>query len=122
MKRALVFVLLLLFVLNIEAKCRRIATVKYQKLYGWSKSYTVEVQFMSGSELNDATESYNYNSFSDYAIIFWGEGKATIIRIKSYTGCDRIVYCDCIDNSIYDYQGFDQDGDKWNICLGDYCI
>jgi hypothetical protein len=58
----------------------------------------------------------------DFAIIFWGEGKATIIRIKSYTGCDRIVYCDCIDNSIYDYQGFDQDGDKWNICLGDYCI
>lgn len=106
---------------NAEAKCRRVATVKYQQQFGWSKKYTVEVTFMAGMELNQATSSFDYSSYSNYAIIFWGEGQATVIKLQSYLLCGYEVTCDCIDNSIYDLQGYDQDGEKWNICLSDYC-
>jgi hypothetical protein len=106
---------------NTEAKCRRVATVKYQQQYGWSKKYEVEVTFMTGMELNQATNSFNYSVYSVYAIIFWGEGQASVIKLTSYLLCGYEVTCDCIGNSIYNLQGYDQDGDKWNICLGDYC-
>jgi hypothetical protein len=117
----IVFVLLLITTSEVSAKCRRVAVVKYQQQYGWSKKYTVEVTFMTGYELNQATRSYDYNSYSVYAIIFWGEGQASVIKLKSYLLCGYEVTCDCIDNSIYDLQGYDQDGDKWNICLSDIC-
>jgi len=119
---AMTFVFLFGFLAEVEAKCRRVATVKYEQQYGWSKKYTVEVTFMTGYELNQATSSYDYSSYSVYAIIFWGEGQASVIKLKSYLLCGTEVTCDCIDNSIYDLQGYDQDGDKWNICLGDYCF
>lgn len=117
----LTFILSIAFWSNAEAKCRKVATVKYEQQYGWSKKYTVEVTFMLGAELNQATNSFDYASSSVYAIIFWGEGKATVIKLKNFLLCGFKTTCDCIDNSIYDLQGYDQDGDKWNICLGDYC-
>ena len=117
----LTFIFSFTFWTNAEARCRRVATVKYQQQYGWSKKYTVEVTFMTGMELNQATSSYDYSSYSVYAIIFWGEGQATIIKLKSYLLSGYEVTCDCIDNSIYDLQGYDQNRDKWNICLSDYC-
>jgi hypothetical protein len=57
----IVFVLLLITTSEVSAKCRRVAVVKYQQQYGWSKKYTVEVTFMTGYELNQATRSYDYN-------------------------------------------------------------
>ena len=117
----LTFILIVTFWLTSEAKCRRVATVKYQQQYGWSKKYTVEATFMTGTELNHATNTYNYSSYSVYAIIFWDKGQATVIKLKSYLLCGYDVTCDCIENSLYDLQGFDQDGDKWNICLSYYC-
>ena len=61
----LTFILSMAFISNAEAKCRRIATVKYQQQYGWSKKYTVEVTFMTGMELNQATSSYDYSTYSN---------------------------------------------------------
>lgn len=119
-----ILILTLLFIsicTNVDAKCRRTATVKYEQQNGWSKKYTVEVTFMTGYELNQATTSYDYDMYSVYAIIFWGEGQASVIKLKTYLLCGTEVTCDCINNSIYDLQGYDQDGDKWNICLGNYC-
>jgi hypothetical protein len=106
---------------NAEAKCRRVAIVKYQQQYGWSKKYEVEATFMTGYELNQATGTFDYDSYSVYSIIFWGEDQASVIKIKSYLLCGTEVTCNCIDNSLYDLQGYDQDGDKWNICLSDIC-
>ena len=118
---ALVIISQFLLFSNAEAKCVLKATVKYQQQYGWSKKYTVNVTFMSGMELNQATTSYDYSTYSIYAIIFWGEGQATVIKLKSYLMCGYEVTCNCVQNSIYDLQGHDQDGDKWNICLSGYC-
>lgn len=107
---------------SINAKCRRIATVKYQQEYGWSKKYTVEVNFMTGMELNKATQSYKYDSYKVYAIIFWGEGQATVIKLTNNLPSGYEVECSLIDNITFDLQGYDQDDDKWNICLGQYCF
>jgi hypothetical protein len=118
----LTFIFSITFWPNAAAKCRRFATVKYQQKYGWSKKYTVEVTFMTGMELNQATSSYDYSSYSIYAIIFWGEGQATVIKLTSYLLCGYEVTGDCIDNTLSDLQGYDQDGDKWNICMSNfYC-
>lgn len=108
--------------IEIEGKCRRTAKVKYQAEYGWSKLYTVEVIFMTGYELNTSTRTFNYSAYSIYAIIFWAQNEATVIKLNTILLCGSEVDCDCIDNSIVDLQGYDQDGDKWNICLSSFCF
>lgn len=112
----------LFFSTQAEASCRREATVKYQTRSGWSKSYAVKVNFMSGNELNQATNSLDYSSFSVYAIIFWGENQVSVIKLKGPLLCGSEVTCSCIDNTVFDLQGYDQKSDKWNICLGDLCF
>jgi hypothetical protein len=116
-------VILFTFILNfsVQAKYTRTVKVKYQKQYGWSKLYTVDVTFMTGYEMNQATRTYDYNMYSVYGVIFWGDGQASIIQLSSYLICGTVVTRNCIDNSIYDLQGNDQDGTKWNFCLGNYC-
>ena len=124
MKSLIIKITIICFLLCYQisvAKCTRKAVVKYQQEYGWSKNYTVDVTFMTGFELNQATNSVKYGIPSVYAIIFWGEGKATVIKLTSYLLCGYEVTSECIDNSIYDLQGNDQDGDKWNICLSGIC-
>lgn len=46
---------------------------------------------MYGTELNRATKSYDYESYSTYAIIFWDKDEASVIKISSYTGCGSEV-------------------------------
>jgi len=125
MKKILPLILTIFFLSvwsSADAKCRRTATVKYEKQDGWSKKYTIEVSFMTGYELNQATSSCDYSMFSNYAVIFGGEGQATVIKLTSnlVSGREELT-CDCIHNTIYDLQGYDQDGDKWNICLSGCC-
>ena len=124
MKKLILILLisLLCFSWGAEAKYRRTATVKYQKQYGWSKLYTVEVNFMSGHELNIATKTISYDAISVYAIIFWSQDQVTIIKLKTFLACGFEVTKECIDDFMMDLQGFDQDGDKWNICLIDTCF
>ena len=116
---------LLLIVLFISAhgyaKCTRTANVKYMTKTGWSKLYTVNVTFLTGSELNRATGTYNYNSYSKYATIFWGENQASVIELSSVILSGFEIECQDIDNTLMDLEGKDQDGDNWNICLRDYC-
>lgn len=107
---------------DIFAKCRREAKVKYETTYGWSKLYSVEVIFLTGLELNRATTSIDYNSFSNYAVIFWAEGEATVIEIDSLLFCGVEFECDCLENQIFDLEGQDQDGDKWIICIKSFCF
>ena len=124
-KYILVFIVFsVLFSLSIEteAKCRKDAKVKYQAEYGWSKLYTVEVTFMTGYELNTATNTFNYSAYSVYAIIFWAQNEATVIKLNTFLLCGSEVTCDCIENMLLDMQGYDQKGDKWNICISDFCF
>lgn len=124
MKKLLPIILLAIFsllLIDASAKCTRVATVKYEQKYGWSKKYTVDVTFMTGYELNQATGTFKYNMYSVYASIFWGDGQASVIKLRTTLLCGNEVSCDCIDNSMFDLKGSDQDGDNWNICLSDFC-
>lgn len=122
MKSLILFFTLFFISAIVEAKYTQTCDVKYKTEDGWSKTYTVDVTFLTGFELNDATKSYNYNTYSVYAVIFWGQDKATVIEISGYTGCSSEVDKRCITNTYSDWQGKDQDGDKWNICVSQYCF
>ena len=107
---------------TVEAKYTQTCVTRYMTQEGWSKKYTVDVTFISGSELNDATSSFKYSSFSFYALIFWGEGQASVIKLSTFLSCGTTVDKNCITNAIGDLKGKDQDDDEWKICVSDYCI
>jgi hypothetical protein len=112
-------IILLALCLNSTAKFRKMVEIKYQKEYGWSKYYLVEATFITGFELNRATGSYDYNSYSTYCVIWWGEGECSVIKLN-YASCgyDAQPYCISYNSSL---EGKDQNDTKWYICLTDYC-
>lgn len=69
------------------------------------KKYKVETSVYQGSELNKRTKSYDYNTYSKYAVIFWGPGQATVIELDfSYGGI-----------SAFGSTGEDQQGRRWEL-------
>jgi hypothetical protein len=97
MKQIIILSILFSFLTtSVEANYVQTCEVKYMTHDGWSKKYTVDVTFISGSELNKATNTYKNSSYSVCAIIFWGEGKATIIKVSNYLSCGTEVDKSCI--------------------------
>ncbi len=77
---------------------------------------------MGGTELNRETTSLDYDNFSTYAIIFWGEEEASVIKISSFTGCDgQDATKNCIVSGL-NLEGRDQNGRVWEICTINACI
>jgi len=95
--------------------------VKYLTEDGWSKKYTVDVTFISGYRLNEATQSSNYSTFSKYAVIFWAENQSSVIKLSTFLPCDTDVYRECVVNVIGDIRGQDQEERDWKICVGNFC-
>jgi hypothetical protein len=122
MKKSILTILtVFFFCFTVDAKYTQTCKVKYKKNYGWSDYYTVEVSFMSGTELNRVTKSYDYESYSTYAIIFWDKDEASVIKISSYTGCGSEVSQSCISNKVTNLEGEDQQGRGWEVCTKSYC-
>jgi hypothetical protein len=96
-------------------------TAQYLTENGWSKKYTVSVTFISGMRLNEATSTYDYSTFSKYAIIFWGENSASVIKLSTFLPCNTDVYRECVVNVIGDIKGQDQEDRNWKICVSGYC-
>jgi hypothetical protein len=119
----IIFTLFFLLLINVaEAKCTIEGKAKYRKDYGWSQYYSVEISFLSGHELNQATKTYDYDSYSVYAVIFWGEGEATVIKVSCTTLCGLEVKPDCIKNHLGNLEGEDGQGIGWQICLSGFCF
>lgn len=116
------FILVIISLQDIQAKCKRTATIKVQQQSGWSKPYTIDVNFMTGNELNKATNSYQYEGWANYAVVFWGSEQATIIKLVYFPACGLEVNCECMQYISLDLQGTDQEGKKWNICLSQTCF
>ena len=95
--------------------------VKYKREYGWSDYYTVDVQYITGADLNRATSTLNYNTFDVYAVIFWGPGEASVIEIDSFLACGSTITQNCINNHIGNLEGTDQQGREWEVCTKNYC-
>lgn len=122
MKRIL-FLLIILFLSTfvVNAKYVQTSKAKYRQDFGWSKYYEVEVTYISGTELNKATNTFNYAAYATYAVIFWGDDKATVIKLTTYTTCGTEVKKECITNVYNNLQGEDQQGKQWEICVTNYC-
>jgi len=116
MKKSLLALMFVAVSLTANAKFTQRLNIKYQKEYGWSKYYYVDVTIITGFELNQATGT----SYGTYAVVFWGQGQATVIKLTNYLACGYEATPSCISYN-YSLEGKDQDGDKWYICLTDYC-
>jgi len=76
------------------------------------KKYKVEGQILKGAELNQRTDSYDYNSYSTYVVIFWTNAQATIIELDYYFESLGFMGSD----------GKDQGGKPWKVEEGHlYC-
>lgn len=89
---------------------------KYQTNYSWSSPYQVQTQIYSGQELNKAVGSFNrYDFISHYAVIFWSNSQASVIKINSpyYSGM-----------MMYLTNGVDQQGRQWQLSDNNfgYCL
>jgi len=77
----------------------------------------VEANIYGGDELNERTNSYNYDFYSTYAVIWWAQDQATVIKITDF------VSNNSLRGSYFPVRGHDQQGYPWSVqsCSG-YCI
>lgn len=120
-RRALLFIVGWFFFTGVDAVYVQSCKVRYETSDGWSDYYTVEVRFLTGEELNAATETYRYRTYSTYAVIFWGKGEASVIKLNGYFSCGSEVDRSCIVNTYRNLSGQDQEERRWEVCVGDYC-
>ena len=85
---------------------------KYMTQSGWSDSYSVEATVVSGSVLNDKTGSLNYDALSTYAVIFWSDDQATVLKLRSLAG----------EITSFGTKATDQRGRTWHVSTSDMCF
>ncbi len=129
MKRFIVCVVvfLILIPIKLNAEIRRICKVKYETEYGWSKEYKVEVTFMTGRELNSATSTFKYNSFSKYCLIWFDKDEVAILEIKAFLSSvgdefDREAFQNAfsINSEIPCTQINNEANTKWKVIAKEY--
>jgi len=103
MKALLALAVLLLATFPALGSERVTVCAKYRADYGWSKGYKVEATVTKGSELNRATRSYDYTSYSTYVVIFWDRDEVSVIEMDWPT------------LSHMGTEGEDKRGVKWEI-------
>ena len=69
------------------------------------KSYHVQAISLSGSQLNQATHTFDYNSLSHYIVIFWDQRQASIIEMQGIF----------VGPTPFPSGGIDQLGRTWEI-------
>ena len=110
--------------------------VKYERSDGSYSDYYYrdELVFITGPRLNDRTNTSDYNSFSDYALVWFDQDKVAIIELsqKIQNGGARMTG-DRISEFLFNFQkglnqnhfdGEDQNGTEWVLCFQEskhYC-
>jgi hypothetical protein len=59
------------------------------------KTHHVTAITTTGSELNQATHSHNYNSLSRYVVIFWAQDKASVIDCREINAKQNLIRSLC---------------------------
>lgn len=100
----------LLLACSADAAVRRIVNVSYETRRGWSDQEAVEVQFFLGSELNKATDSYDYTSWQRYAVIFFSPEQAAVVEIEQILGIharpfEERDFCDLFQYQLIPVEG-----------------
>jgi hypothetical protein len=69
-----------------EAEVRRLVEVTYDRSRSYDRSdpQIMEVTFETGRELNKKTRSFDYQPFSNYALIWFDQDEVAIIEIDSF--------------------------------------
>ena len=83
---------------------------KYRASYGWSDGYKVTATKIKGGELNRATQSWDYDGFATYIVIFWDSDQASIIKM------------DWPNLSAMGTEGEDKRGVRWEVSTSSYCF
>ncbi|MDC7228386.1 MAG: hypothetical protein PQJ61_16605 [Spirochaetales bacterium] len=83
MKKIAIIVLLVCSTQILEASVQRLVKVSYQTRTGYSDEYAMEVTFLTGQELNKATNSFNYGMFDSYALIRFNANEVAILKFDS---------------------------------------
>ena len=84
--------------------------------------HETDVSFLTGMELNRLTASFDYQPFKSYAVIFFKEGQAAVIRLDypMFIACGGEFnrYCLPANGQV---SGPDQQARTWEICAGPVC-
>lgn len=119
---AIALAALLIAVAPAQARIEIPAKVRYATSRGPSEWHSMQVQFVTGGELNRATRSIDYDALGHYALIWFGEGQVAIIKIQeTLFGCSREFSVECLPR-IGNMNGPDQQGRLWEICTGRLCL
>lgn len=110
-----------LLVAPVQARYVQTAKLRYQANFSHSQWYTIDVTFATGTELNQATGTFNYTTFKNYAVVFWAAGEATIIQLDGYLVCGFSFEASCLPFT-GKIKGQDQQGRSWEICTGQFCF
>ncbi|ELA6667941.1 hypothetical protein [Vibrio parahaemolyticus] len=75
----------LLSSVNVTFASQEYGCIQYQrKDYTWGEPYKVPMTVVSGDDLNEATNSYKYKTYMDYAIAEWPNGGYSVLELPSY--------------------------------------
>nr|WP_309596793.1 hypothetical protein [Moraxella osloensis] len=85
MKKMFAYLLLFSFISPANAIVKRIVNVSYEKDYGYSEEVPVEVTFLTGKELNKATDSYKYSDYDNYGLIWFAKDEVALLKLDSYS-------------------------------------
>lgn len=102
------------------ARVTTTAKVRYETQSGPSQWYDMEVNFLTGQELNTATTSFSYSVLSSYAAIFFGQGRAAMIQLSNVLYCGASFTTSCLPG-FGNLRGSDQEGREWEICTQSFC-
>jgi len=106
--RSLLFALILITTVVSQSFAYEVVQVCARYLNS-NKAYTVEAQVYDGGDLNRRTNSFNYDYFSTYVVIFWAQGQATVIDMGSLIGGTI---------GPFGARGTDQQGRPWEVREG----
>lgn len=87
MKKTLIAIVSALLVLPSIASADDMEQVcaRYQRSDGsWSQHYKLKGMVVDGSKLNEATKTYDFNSWDKYLFIPWEAGGYTIIKLDIF--------------------------------------
>lgn len=97
MKKIIILLCFILFICISHASIKRTCHVQYKTEGSWSETYQMEVTFMTGQELNQATKSNDFNK-GIYGILWFSNGGCAILKIN----ISMVVY----DNYNFSNQDF----------------
>jgi hypothetical protein len=113
MRKSLTLFLLLVGSGFAHAEYHEKCTVVYENT---SKKYDVSCVYATGYELNQATNSFKYDMYGTYAIVFWSEHEATIIKMRGFFACGMEASNGCASNNLTAVHGTDQEDREWKVC------